>query len=189
MEAHALNYAPDDPGNAEAKRLVEQGRQDYQQGELREALSCLHRAYGLFKADGDQGQIAETANDIGVIHTVLRHWREAEKWLHEAYTVFVELRDYDGEAQTLGNLGSMFYAKRDMKQAAAHLHLAADRFHLVGNDEHRSDTLIKLTFVRLRQFRFPQALVAYQAALVCRPNPTAIQRLLRRLLARSLRTM
>jgi tetratricopeptide (TPR) repeat protein len=146
-----------------------------------EALSHLQRAHDAFREDDNLDGIAEAANDVGVLYTVLRRYGEAEAWLREAQRRFVELEDYDGEAQTLGNLGSMYQSKGDLKEAAANLQLAADRFHLDGNNEQRSSTLKVLSLVRLRQFRFLQAVAAYEAALACHPHPTVFHRLLRRL--------
>jgi tetratricopeptide (TPR) repeat protein len=169
--------------------LVDQGRAAYRRGEFNEALSYLDRALEQFRAHGNREQEAETSNDIGVIYTGLREWTQAEKWLTEAHRCFVELQDYDGEAQTLGNLGSMFRARGDLKQAAANLQMSASRFHLIGDEERRGATLRVLSVVRLSQFRFLQALAAYETALACLPHPTAIQRLLRKLFALPLRLL
>ncbi len=167
----------------QVQQLIEQGRSYYRLGEYKEALSCLKRAYEQCTTDDERHDKAEAANDIGVIYTVSRQWQEAEKWLNEAHRLFVELGDYDGEGQTLGNLGSMFRARGDLKQAAANLQLAADRFHLVGDDERRSLTLKSLSLVRLRQFRLLQAVAAYEAALACHPRPNILHKILRFILS------
>ena len=183
------NGSTDNENGGSAKGLAEQGRLYYRQGEFSEALSHLQRAYEQYRATGDKSHIAETANDIGVVHTVLRRWSEAEKWLNEAHKLFVEIQDGDGEAQTLGNLGSMSRARGELKEAAANLQLAADRFHLISDDERRSATLKVLGMVRLRQFRFFQAIAAFEAALACHPNPTGLRRFLRYILSIPLRLM
>ncbi len=172
---------------SKAQALAEQGRLLFRQGEYEDALSHLRQANEEYKSDGDQNGVAETANDIGVLYIVTQRPLEAETWLYEAHRSFVDMQDYDGEAQTLGNIGSMFRAQGDLKQAAANLQLAADRFHLVGDDERRAATLRVLSMVRLRQFRFLQALAAYEAALACVPNPTIFHKLLRRILSLPLR--
>lgn len=189
MEEQAKSLFSDSGDTGLANGLVDQGRLFYHQGEFDEALSCLRRAYERSKTDGDHGQTAEIANDIGVVYTVLEQWGEAERWIHEAHELFVRAQDYRGEAQTLGNLGSMFRDRGDLKQAAASLQLAADRFHLIGDDECRWATLRVLSRVRLRQFRFLQALAAYEAALACHPRPTTLHRFLRKLFALPLRML
>jgi hypothetical protein len=83
----------------------------------------------------------------------------------------------------------MYQAQGDLTQAAANLQQAADRFHLVGDDERRSATLRVLSAVRLRQFRVMQALAAFEAALACHPNPTAFHRFLQRLFSLPRRLM
>jgi tetratricopeptide (TPR) repeat protein len=173
---HAASFGVD-----EGAKLLDQGRLYYGQGEYNEALSCLHLSYDQFKADGERAQVAEVANDIGVVYTVMERWGEAEKWLDEAQRLFVRVGDYDGEAQTLGNMGSMYRAKGDLQQASAYLQLSGDRFHLVGDDERRAATLRSLSAVRLRQLRPLQALAAYQVALACEPHPTLLQKWLRKL--------
>ncbi len=129
--------------------LLAQGRAYYAQAQYQEALSCLHLAYDASSADdassvdevADGVQMAEIANDIGVVYTVLERWDDAEKWLVEAQQRFVRDGDLEGEAQTLGNMGSMYRVRRAYRQAAAHLQLSADRFHLVGDDVRRSASL------------------------------------------------
>jgi tetratricopeptide (TPR) repeat protein len=174
MTAAAISEQPD--------QLVEEGRALYGQGELSQAQACLKQAYEIYQEQGNLNGLAETANDLGVLLTVMRQFKEAESWLRQAHRLFVEMEDYDGEAQTLGNLGSMFQSQGDLKESAAHLQQAADRFHLVGDDERRSYTLRALSVVRLRQLRFLQALAAYDAALACLPNATALHRFLRRII-------
>ena len=183
MDEYTPDTERDQPNTDKAHELAEEGRLLYRQGELDEALSCLRQAYRQYKDQDDQNGVAETANDLGVLSTVLRRYDEAEKWLRESQRLFVDMQDYDGEAQTLGNLGSMYQAQGDLKQAAANLQQAADRFHLVGDDDRRSATLRVLSIVRLRQFRFLQAIAAFEAALACRPNATAFHRLIRRILS------
>jgi tetratricopeptide (TPR) repeat protein len=163
----------------EAKDLLEQGRLYYEQGEFTEALSCLHLAHDRYRVDGDPAQVAETANDLGVVYTVLRRWRDAEQWLDQAQQIFGEAGDLAGEAQTLGNRGSMYRARGKWQEAAASLKLSADRFRIVGDSEQRAITLRSLSLVRLRQFRPLQALAAYHAALACLPNPSGFQRFLK----------
>jgi tetratricopeptide (TPR) repeat protein len=185
VQEHTSEVSRD--AKSEAQARVEEGRLFYRQGKFGEALSSLYVAYERYSEDGDQSRTAEVANDMGVVCTVLQHWDEAGKWLNEAHDWFTKISDYSGEAQALGNLGSMFRARGDLKQAAANFQLAADRFHLVGDDQRRAATLRALTIVRLSQFRFFQALAAYDAALACESDPTFFQRLLRRIISAPLR--
>ena len=64
-----------DPG----LQLLEEGRTHYAQGEYNESLSCLHLSYDAYQANGHLGQLAEVANDIGVVYTVLERWPDAQK--------------------------------------------------------------------------------------------------------------
>jgi len=186
---HAPNPTPstDSADSGQVASLLAQGRAHYAEAQYQEALSCLHLAYDECRArekvgHGSESQGAEIANDLGVVYTVLERWRESEKWLEEAQQAFVRARDLGGEAQTLGNLGSMYRVRGDLKRAAAHLQLSADRFHVVGDDEHRAASLRALSVVRLRQLRPLQALTAYSAALACQPEPNLAVRLLIKLL-------
>jgi hypothetical protein len=83
----------------------------------------------------------------------------------------------------------MFRAKGDLKEAAANLQLSVDRFHLVGDNERRAMTLKVLSMVRMSQFRFLQALAAYDAALACEASPSAWKRFLKKLIAIPLRLL
>jgi tetratricopeptide (TPR) repeat protein len=189
MEEPAMDSPSDSPIIDEPRSWVDEGRTHYRQGEYELALSCLNRAYERFAENGDQSQLAEIANDLGVVYTVLRQWNQAEKWIGEAQAKFVEMNDYDGEAQTLGNMGSMHRARGDLRQAAAYFQLATDRFHLVGDPERRAMTLKALGMIRLRQLRFLQALATFEAALQCLPSPTFVQRLVLKIISLPLRAL
>jgi tetratricopeptide (TPR) repeat protein len=186
-------HAPDPPPSIDSAApgqkpsLLAQGRAYYARAQYQEALSCLHLAYDGCLAheqagQGQEGQAAEIANDLGVVYTVLKRWGEAEKWLAEAQQRFVRERDLSGEAQTLGNMGSMYRVRGDLKRASALLQLSADRFHIVGDADHRAASLRALSLVRLRQLRPLQAVAAYSAALACQPEPNLAVRLLIKLL-------
>ena len=189
MNQNPEKSTTDDASTQEGQNLVEQGRLYYRQGEFEEALAHFQRAHERYKSDGSQGSVAETANDIGVVYTAMRRWGDAEKWINEAHKLFLEIKDQDGEAQTLGNLGSMFHLQGHLLEAAANLQLASDRFHLLGDNERRMETLKVLSMVRLRQLRFFQAVAAFEAALACHPHPTAFHKFLRRLLSLPLRVI
>jgi tetratricopeptide (TPR) repeat protein len=166
--------------------LLAEGRAHYAEAHYQEALSCLHLAYDARLAAlpgdrGENGDLAEIANDLGVVYTVLERWNEAEKWLNEAQQRFVLDGDLGGEAQTLGNMGSMYRVRGNLGQAAAHLWLSAERFHLVGDETHRAASLRMLCLVRLRQFRFLEAVDVYRKVLACQPNPNLLVKLLQRL--------
>jgi len=189
MEEQARYQPPTDIDLDEAESLLEQGRAYYGQGEFKEALSCLHLAHDRYQADGNRRQIAEAANDLGVVYTVLRRWKDAEQWLDQAQQLFGEIGDLAGEAQTLGNRGSMHRARGEWREAAASLKLSADRFQVAGDGEQRAATLRSLSLVRLRQLRPMQALAAYHAALECLPNPTWFQKFLKWLFGLPLHAM
>jgi tetratricopeptide (TPR) repeat protein len=189
MAQRDIHLPPRDIGLDEAQNLLDQGRLYYGQGEYKEALSCLHLAHDRYQVDGEQLQIAEVANDLGVVYTVLRRWQEASKWLDQAERLFGLLGNTAGEAQTLGNLGSMYAAQGEWKQAAATLKLSADRFRVVDDGEQCAITLKSLSRVRLRQLRPLLALAAYHAALECQPNLNWFQKLLKAFLGLPLRLM
>ena len=189
MNQHPEKSTAHDDNIQGGQNLAEQGRLYYRQGEFEEALSHFQRAHEQYKSDGSQGSVAETANDIGVVYTAMRRWGDAEKWINEAHKLFLEMKDPDGEAQTLGNLGSMFHLQGHLQEAAANLQLASDRFHVLGDNERRVETLKVLSMVRLRQLRLLQAVAAYESALACHPHPTAFHKFLRRVLALPLRVM
>ena len=187
MEEHDRHRSHSSVDLDQAQELLDRGRLYYGQAEYNEALSCLHVAYDQYGTQDQTSQVAEVANDIGVVYTVLRRWEDAEKWLNDAQRLFVARNDLAGEAQTLGNMGSMMRAKGDLREAAVYLQLSGDRFRLVGDNEQRAITLRSLSVVRMFRLRPFQSLVAYHAALACQPDPSLFQRILRWILALPLR--
>ena len=47
---------------SKADELADRGRSLYREGDLEEALTYLHQAYGLHKDEGNQSGVAEAAN-------------------------------------------------------------------------------------------------------------------------------
>ena len=106
MEEPAIDSPSDSTATDEPQSWVDEGRTHYRQGEYELALSCMNRAYERYVENDDSSPLAEIANDLGVVYTVLRQWNQAEKWIADAQTKFAEMGDYDGEAQTLGNMAA-----------------------------------------------------------------------------------
>jgi tetratricopeptide (TPR) repeat protein len=173
----------------EPQILRQEGLRHYQQGALGEAIACLSGAHSLYLEKGDKRSAAEVLNDLGVIYYHQGHWSEAGETLEKAHQSFIALEDKNGQAQTLGNLGSLYRASDQLEKAAQHLKDAVSLFHQLRDSHAESITWRTLSAVRLRQRRWPEAILAYDSSLTCLKRLSLGQRLLHFLLEWPLRLL
>ena len=160
----------------------EEGLRYYRQGALDEAVACFAEAHSLYIEKEDQHGAAEVLNNLGVIYYQQERWSEAAETLEEAHQAFIAMEDADGQAQTLGNLGSLYRASGQLGKAAQHFKDALALFHRLGDHQAESVTWRALSTVRLRQRRWLEAVLAYDASLTCLKRLSLGQRLLHLLL-------
>jgi tetratricopeptide (TPR) repeat protein len=161
---------------ADPRALHEEGLRHYQAGRYDEAAACFAAARDLFAATGDALAAAEMKNDLGVVYRAQHRWDEAATAFTTAQRDFEQLGDRTGAGQALGNLGSLYFARGQLNRAASYLQQAITNLRQAGEHELESDTLRLLSSVRLRQRRWLEALVIYEAALTCLPRPSLGQR-------------
>jgi len=155
---------------ADPNALHEEGLRHYQAGRYDDAAAWFDAACDLFAARGDTLAAAEMKNDLGVVYRAQHRWDEATAAFAAAQRDFEQLGDRAREGQALGNLGSLYLARGQLDQAASYLGRAAVRLQQAGEHQLESDTRRLLSSVRLRQRRWLEALVIYEASLTCLPR-------------------
>jgi len=163
------------------RALHDEGVRHYQAGRYDEAAARFVTARDLFAAVGDTLAAAEIQNDLGVVYRAQHRWDEAVEAFTTAQQDFERLEDRARQGQALGNLGSLYFARGQLDQAASFLTRAATLLQKAGERRLEGDTRRLLSNVRLRQRRWLEALVIYEAALTCLPRLSLGQRLLLRL--------
>ncbi len=116
----------------EARKLYDQGIDDYRAGEYEKAVEALSQARDLFAEAGDRQAEAEALNDLGVVYVQMEEWEPAQAALQEALTIRQELEDRSGQGITLGNLGMLYERQEDTEQAIAVYEQAQAIFEELG---------------------------------------------------------
>jgi len=167
---------------ASVQELKEEGLRLFQEGLYDEAAARFEQAQAMFAAEGNEIEVAEMANNLGVIHRLHGRWDEAIAALEEARAAFGRLGDRNREAQTLGNLGGLYASKGERDKAQEHLRRAADIFAELGDAQRRGETLLALGVQMWKTGDRSGGLTTYEAGLRTLERPTAGQKAVRGLL-------
>jgi tetratricopeptide (TPR) repeat protein len=167
---------------ASAQELKEEGLRLFQEGLYEEAVAMFERAREAFAAEGNDIEVAETVNNLGVIYRMQGQWDEAIAALEQAKATFVRLGDRSREAQTLGNLGGLYASKGERDQAHECLRQAADVFAELGDDQRYGETLLALGVQEWKTGDRSGGLATYETGLHTLEKPTVSQKALRGLL-------
>ena len=89
----------------EADRLLQQGNQQFQVSQYREALQSWQKALDIFQQIGDRGGVAKSLNNLGNAYYSLGDYRKAIEFYQQSLAIYQEIRDRGGVAKSLGNLG------------------------------------------------------------------------------------
>ena len=94
-----------DARKAEADQLLQQGIQQYQTSQFREALQSWEKALQIYREIKDrQGEVNSLGN-LGVAYQSLGQYEKVIEYLQQTLNIAREIPDRQGEAYALGNLG------------------------------------------------------------------------------------
>jgi len=165
-----------------AQELKEEGLRLFQEGLYEEAIVQFEKAKNAFAAEGNDVEVAEMVNNLGVIYRMLGQWDEAIAALEEAKSTFVRLGDRSREAQTLGNLGGLYASKGERETSNECLRQAADIFSELGDEQRYGETLLALGVQEWKKGDRSEGLATYESGLHTLQKPTTSQKALRGLL-------
>ena len=167
---------------ASAQELKDEGLRLFQEGLYEEAIVQFEKAQEMFAAEGNDVEVAEMVNNLGVIYRMLGQWDEAIAALEQAKTTFVRLGDRSREAQTLGNLGGLYASKGERDKSNECLRQAADIFAELDDDQRYGETLLALGVQEWKTGDRSDGLATYETGLHTLQKPTASQKAMRGLL-------
>lgn len=162
---------------------------EYRQGRLAEAASFFERAAAAYRAAGDRAMAAEMQSNLGVALRSQRNYPAAQAAIESALAEFRALNDTGRVALGLGNLGSVLLETNDLDRAAEALNESLSLLDPEADKAARSEVLRVLGEVRLKQGRYMDGLVNYEAGLRDVEKPTAQQNWLLKLLQKPLRML
>ncbi|MCZ8046817.1 MAG: CHAT domain-containing protein [Microcystis sp. LE19-41.2A] len=110
-----------DARKAEADQLLQQGIQQYQTSQFREALQSWEKALQIYREIGDRQGEANSLGSLGIAYGSLGQYQKAIEYHQQYLTIAREIGDRQGEANSLGSLG-IAYSSLGQYQKAIEYH-------------------------------------------------------------------
>ncbi|MBM4423827.1 MAG: tetratricopeptide repeat protein [Chloroflexi bacterium] len=161
----------------------------YRKGNFAEAAKAFERAAESYAREGDRGMAAEMQSNFGVALRAAKDFTRALSALEAAVAELRALNDTRRLAVALGNLGSVLLETNDLARAADALNESLSLLDPAADKEARSEVLRVLGEARLKQGRYMDGLVNYEAGLRDVEKPSAQQKWLLGLLQKPLKML
>ncbi|MEG3849788.1 tetratricopeptide repeat protein, partial [Microcoleus sp. herbarium19] len=97
-----------DPRQAEGDRLLQQGIQQYQTGQLRAALNSWEQALQIYRAIKNRQGEGNALGGLGVAYRSLGDYIKAIEYAQQHLAIAREIKNRQGEGGALGNLGGAY---------------------------------------------------------------------------------
>ncbi|MDF5714582.1 MAG: CHAT domain-containing tetratricopeptide repeat protein [Rhizonema sp. NSF051] len=114
--SQVLALAPADR-KAEAERLLQQGREQYQTSQFEAALKSWQQALIIYQEINDREGEAKGLLNIGLVYQKQGDYPRAINYLQQGLSIARAIKYRLGEAKALGNLGSVFQDMGEYAQA------------------------------------------------------------------------
>ncbi|XWK87599.1 MAG: tetratricopeptide repeat protein [Phormidium sp.] len=98
------------PRKVEADRLLQQGAQQLETGQFREALQPWQQALAIYREIGDLKREGNVLGNLGNAYYSLGDYRKAIEYYQQSLAIFREIGDRQGEGYVLGRLGFVYDA-------------------------------------------------------------------------------
>lgn len=98
-----------------------------------QALHCLNEALECAKVTGEESEVANIYNNIGISHRLNNNPVKAETYLWQAEAIFRRTSNTLGLAQVLANLGLACLAQKKLTAAKQHFESALASYQLLKN--------------------------------------------------------
>jgi CHAT domain-containing protein/Flp pilus assembly protein TadD len=102
---------------AEADRLYQQGIQQYNKSQFREAFQSWQKALIIYREIGDRHGVASSLDNLGIAYRSLGQYQKAIEYHQQSLAIKQEIGDRQGVASSLGNLGSAYRSLGQYQQA------------------------------------------------------------------------
>jgi len=118
-----------DARESEGDRLLQQGIQQYQTGQLRAALNSWQQALQIYRALKNRKGEGGTLGNLGVAYYSLSNYAKAIEYSQQWLAIAREIKDHHSEGTALGNLGIAYLSLGNSAKAIEYLqqHLAIAR--------------------------------------------------------------
>jgi len=172
-----------------ATELQKTALSHYQSGDFTKAVQAFEQASTAFASDGDRAMAAEMQSNVAVAQRALKDYPNALTTVEAAIAEFRAIDDKHRLALALGNLGSILLETGDLNRAGEVLNESLAWLDPKADKDARSEVLRVLGEVRLKQGRYMDGLVNYEAGLRGVEKPNTQQSWLLKLLEKPLKML
>ena len=165
-----------------AQEAAELAQQRYRSGDLTGACEAFERAGEAYLQAGDTLGAAEMKNNQAVALLRARQAERALQAVSGTQAVFAAAGDARREGMAWANQASALQALHRPKDAIEAYRKAADALERAGEGDLRAEVMQLLAVLFLRRFKLFDSVLSLQSGLLGVKNPTARQRLMKKLL-------
>ncbi|MCT7988414.1 CHAT domain-containing protein [Laspinema olomoucense] len=149
-------------------RLLEQGIEQFRQGDFQTALQTYQQVLQRHSLEGDRLQMAAAMTQIGEVYTALSDYTKALEQLEAALTIRQELNDRPGVGETLNHIGFVYSRLGDYPQALQQHEQALEIARTLNQRPIEGEALHHIAAVYAATGEYQKAVQLYQEALVIR---------------------
>ncbi|NES17928.1 MAG: CHAT domain-containing protein [Symploca sp. SIO3E6] len=154
------------PPEAEAEKLFQQGIQDFQAGQFQDASHCWQQALTLYRQLGNRQGEAQCLGNLGNIFYQLQDYEQAIKYHKQDLSVAREIGDGEGEAYSLNNLGRTCESQWKYQQAIEYYEQSLLTAQKIGDRQVEATALNNLGNTYNFQGKYQEAIKSYKRFLV-----------------------
>jgi tetratricopeptide (TPR) repeat protein len=164
------------------QNIADQAKQTYQAGDYLQAAKAFAEAASAYASSGDLPMSAEMKNNQSVALLLSGDAHAALEAVEGTETIFADSKDFRRQGMALANQASALEALKRIKEAIEYYKRAGDALEKAGEGDLRANVMQLLATLYLRHFKLYDAIITLQSGLAGVKNPTAKQRLMKKIL-------
>jgi CHAT domain-containing protein/Flp pilus assembly protein TadD len=150
---------------AEADRLLEQGIQQADTSQFREAMQSFKEALKIYQEIGDRNGEASSLGNLGLVYENLGQYQTAIEYHQQSLAIDRDIGDRNGEAASLNNLGIAYESLGQYQQAIVYYQQSLAIKQDIGNRNGEASSLNNLGLVYENLGQYQTAIEYHQQSL------------------------
>ncbi len=149
----------------EGDRLHEQGIEQFNTSQFREALQSWEAALKIYQRIGNRQGEAASLGNLGIAYDSLGEYQKAIAFYDQSLEIQRQIGDRQGEAGSLNSLGVVYYSLGEYQQAIAFLQQSLEITRQIGDRQGEAASLNDLGNVYYSLGEYQQAIAFQQQSL------------------------
>ena len=149
----------------EADKLLEQGIQQAQRSQYKDAIQSWQQALAIYQKLKDRNGEANSLNNLGIAYKFLAQYPKAIEFYQQTLAIFREIGDRHGEGLSLGNLGGAYDSLGQYPKAIEFHQQSLAIFREIGDRNGEATSLGNLGNAYFQLGQYPKAIEFHQQSL------------------------